>query len=434
MTPSTLAEMQVETSSAQSANTNAQKYPQVLLVTPAPPNTALTGALMLHEMFKNWPKEKLSCYAVMNRELDPAIHEHWRGIDYHSRHKPNESKSRSLPGIAGDLESFLKEEFTSRTSVKKIAQDVVSFARKTGAEKIWCVLEGQTLIRLAKHLQDELTLPMVTQIWDPPTWWMRDCNVDDWSQRKILGTFAEVLSKSEAVATASFAMAEQYRQIYNCNAMPMMPGISEDWLVKPAPQPNKGNKLVLGFAGQLYADDEWTKLLSVLDENNWEIAGRQVVIHVLGRRLQLHRRASANIRFFGWRSQIDSIQILSQCDVLFCPYWFSPVYETEAKLSFPSKLSTYFAAGRPVLFFGPDYAAPGRFIREHRAGVAITTNSEAALLAGLEGLISDENGYTQHAVNGQIALSKHLSDKTMKEQFLRCLGIEKHAGGASCCR
>lgn len=410
----------------------ATSYPKILLVTPAPPNTALTGALMLHEMFKNWPKEKLSCFAVMNRELDPTIHEHWHSIDYQFKHKPNESKARSLPGVAGDLESFLKEEFTSRTSVRRIAQEIIAFAGKSGAEKIWCVLEGQTLIRLAKHLQDELALPMVTQIWDPPTWWMRDNNVDDWSQRKVLNTFAEVLSKSEAVATASFAMAEQYRQKYNCNAMPVMPGIAEDWLMKPASCLNESKKLIIGFAGQLYADEEWTKLLAVLDDNNWEVCGREVVIHVFGRKLQLHRRNSANIRFFGWRSQIDSIQMLSQCDVLFCPYWFSPVYENEAKLSFPSKLSTYFASGRPVIFFGPDYAAPGRFIREHNAGIAITTNSENALLGALQSLISDESKYSEPATNGQIALRKHLSDKTMKQQFLRCLGIDEQTGGAPC--
>ncbi len=404
------------------------KLPKVLLVTPAPPNTALTGALMLHEMFKNLPKENLSCYAVMNRELDPAIHEYWYGIDYHFRHKPNEAKSRSLPGLAGDIEVFLKEEYSRCTSVKKIAQDVIAFARKTGVEKIWCVLEGQTLIRIAKHLQDELALPMVSQVWDPPTWWMRDNQVDAWSQRKVLDTFAEVLAKSTAVATASFAMADEYKHLYGCNAMPVMPGVSTDWLAAPAQQPHGSDKLIIGFAGQVYADAEWTKLLKVLDDNNWTVNGRQVVIHAFGRSLNLYRRSFANIRYFGWRTQQESIEMLSQCDVLFCPYWFSSTFENEAKLSFPSKLSTYFAAGRPVLFFGPQYASPGRFIQEHNAGIAVTDNSETALLSALEELIKDEKKYAECASNAQAALLQHLSSETMQQQFLKCLNFGSSRG------
>jgi glycosyltransferase involved in cell wall biosynthesis len=191
----------------------------------------------------------------------------------------------------------------------------------------------------------------------------------------------------------------------------------------PGQAPQSGDKLVIGVAGQLYASAEWTALMGALDSTKWRIADRDVRIVLLGRYFSSETSKRAHIEYLGWRPQQETIAILSHTDLLYCPYWFDPVFETEARLCFPSKLTTYLAAGRPVLFHGPDYASPARFLKENKAGVCCNSLEPSALLGHLHQLVSDRELYEQSARNGRRALELHLSLPRMQESFFRFLNL-----------
>ena len=143
---------------------------KVLLLSSVPPSSKYTGALMLHSMCRALPAANLSCFSVLTPGMDSEIHPDWKDIPYVHRQKPSESHIRHLPLHLGVIESFIKEQATATFATSRIARELVAFAESHGVERIWCTLEGQTMIRLARAAQKHLALPMVAQVWDPPGW------------------------------------------------------------------------------------------------------------------------------------------------------------------------------------------------------------------------------------------------------------------------
>lgn len=394
---------------------------RILLVSAVPPSAQYTGGLMLHSMCKAISPDSLSCFAVLTPSVRPEIHSDWQHIKYKHRPKPTESRLRYLPSKLGALESFAKEQICSSLEIPAIGKEIIEFARANRAELIWLTLEGQTLIRIADYLQENLPLPMVTQIWDPPGWWLRDNNVDGWSQNIVLKQFGKVLQKSQAVAVASWAMEEEYKDAYACNAISVIPGIPKAWARDPNQISAKNETFVIGFAGQFYSRNEWNCLLATLDAMNWAYQGRKIEIRVLGKNCVGETPGPANIRYLGWLDQENSITALSNCDVLYCPYWFHELHRTEARLSFPSKLTTYLAAGKAVLFHGPDYSSPSQFLSKWDAGAQCNDLSTESLKAVLINLISNSD-YRKHIqLNGHNAFNTELTDERMRSKFLKTL-------------
>lgn len=395
--------------------------PRILLVSAVPPSTQYTGALMLLSMCKGLAPQQLSCFAVLTPSVRSEIHPDWEHIDYKHRPKPVESRRRFLPGKLGALENYAKEQLCAFSEIPALGKEIIQFAKKNRAEVIWLTLEGQTLIRLADYLQENLPLPMVTQIWDPPGWWLRDNNVDGWSQKVILQQFGKVLQKSRAVAVTSSAMEEEYKNAYQCNAVSVIPGLPAQWAKDPNNVNETSDRFVIGFAGQFYSRDEWDCLISTLDSMNWAYQNRKIEIRVLGKNCVGETLGPANIRYQGWLDQENSIEALSKCDVLYCPYWFHELYRTEARLSFPSKLTTYLAAGKAVLFHGPPYASPSRFLSKWDAGAQCNELSNEKLQKELLHLMDNPEHRKQLQINAHNAFKNELTEEFMRSNFLRAL-------------
>lgn len=405
--------------SEQQVNTVIDK--RILLLSVVPPNTRYTGGIMLYSLLEPLKSNNLSCFTVLNQRLKVEMHPDLKNIQYQTVIRPREAQLRHLPGRFGSLECFFKETYTAKVLIPQLAQQVRNFAAKTKPDLIFCTLEGQTMIRLAAEIQRTLPLQMVTQVWDPPQWWMRSNCVDSWSIDSILDTFSSVLKNSAAVAAASWSMAESYKQEHGANAIPVVPGLPGEWAKIPATRLNDGNKLIIGFCGQMYSKEEWDALLETLDALDWKVEGRDVEIKMLGKEFELEGFYKRNIHYLGWRDQVESIEILSDCDILYCPYFFDRAFESTSRLSFPSKLTTDLAAGRPVLLHGPEYCSPYKFLKENDAGMLCSGLEKSAISNALSRLAYDTDRYAQLAENGSKAFFKHLTDKHMRSQFLKTL-------------
>jgi glycosyltransferase involved in cell wall biosynthesis len=172
----------------------------------------------------------------------------------------------------------------------------------------------------------------------------------------------------------------------------------------------------------LYSSEEWNCLMQALEGIGWMIDGRHVEVRALGRIFGINAHGERNIRFYGWRSQQETIEILSGCDVLYCPYWFSPKFEEESRLSFPSKLTSYLASGRPVLFHGPTYASPSRFLQEQQAALQCNSLNKKAIIESLQKLVRDSKLYERLTSNGNAAFHAHLTEERTQAQFLKAMG------------
>ncbi len=399
---------------------------KVLLLTDIPPSKGYTGGLFIHQLCKLLPKDSVACFAVVNPGLKDARLSTDLGhipIEYHP--KPREYALPLSPAPLRDLSTLALDSYNSATKVKRIAQRAIEFGRKFGADVLWCLLEGQTMIRLALSVSRGLGVPLLTQIMDPPGWWLREYRLDRISASKVQNEFGRVMESSAGCAAGSWAMARRYERDYGTRTVPVLPSLDPQVATSPAREMHDGTDFIIGMAGQTYAAQEWNALLAALNSVGWKLDGRDVKVRLLGREAWLRTDAKMRVEFLGWHTQDEAIRSLSEADVLYCPYWFDPAFETEARLSFPGKLTTYLATGRPVLFHGPEYASPGRFLQENDAAIFCRSLEKTDIVATLTRLATDEGLYSQLARNGHAAFVSYLTFASQRKSFAEFLQVEE---------
>ena len=183
---------------------------KILLLTDIPPCKNFTAGLVLDRLVSFLPAEQIAICAVVNASLNPEIPEELESIPKLILKKPRESSVRIFPRKAGDLSAFMFELIQSVRVKYELLPQIVAFAKKQQVDTIWVVLQGQTMVRLARQLSGTLKLPLLTQVWDPFGWWLRANRIDGITQRRLLGEFSRVIRDSTSCATASWAMSESY--------------------------------------------------------------------------------------------------------------------------------------------------------------------------------------------------------------------------------
>jgi glycosyltransferase involved in cell wall biosynthesis len=156
-----------------------------------------------------------------------------------------------------------------------------------------------------------------------------------------------------------------------------------------------------------------------------------VEITVLGGGLPPGAAPAGRVHFLGWKSQSEAAEILSGMDVLYCPYPFAADMEEVSKLSFPSKVVLYLAAGRPVLFHGPAYSSPADYLRRRDAGYLVTEQSASAVFGALCKLTDDPELYRHLGERAQAAFQADFTLETMRANLTRALGLPLPAAPAA---
>ncbi len=106
-------------------------------------------------------------------------------------------------------------------------------------------------------------------------------------------------------------------------------------------------------------------------------------------------------------------------DILYCPYWFDGKFKEEASLSFPSKLTTYLAAGPTGIFHSPKYASPAIFLEENQAAMQCNSLVNSEIFNKLDRLVADDELYTTIAKNGSGSFSQASYSDEHEEKFCR---------------
>src|SRR5262249_26615519 len=150
------------------------------------------------------------------------------------------------------------------------------------------------------------------QVMDPPGGWLRAKGLDPESIREVLGKFADVMGRARSCAAASWAMAERYRNEFGIRSVPVVPSLPAS-IARPAAEgPTQGPKLRIGFAGQIYAREEWDTLLACLDLLQWRVGQREVEIHAFAHRIpDTLPRHTQRIQFHPWQTTAKLVGALS---------------------------------------------------------------------------------------------------------------------------
>lgn len=366
---------------------------------------------------------ELCCFTVMDKQLDAKIPEDKLSkMQFENVDKPRENWGHSiLKGVA----SFVGNNFEADFRLPQIAKQASAFAKKHGTELIWSVVQGQTMIKLTEPVANNAGLPYVIQVWDPPEWWMMENKFDRFTTRSVMKAFASALHNSQCCLAASWTMSTEYERLYNCKAVPVILGFSEDRVKRKGNRKEK--QFVIAFSGQIYAAEEFNSLLKAINLMHWEYKGKKIVVRLYGRYFHLNFDSESNLEIRGWMNQDELLPELADADLLYCPYWFSERYILPTSLSFPSKLSTYLKTGRPVLVHAPEYASPRKFLVEHGAGyVCDSINPEIIRDTLISIMEQSEEARSIVGEQGYQAFLQSLTTEHMRRSFLHALNLDDH--------
>jgi len=401
---------------------------RILLLTDVPPTRKLTAGLVLDRLCRFLPPGAVACFAVVNPSIDTELTDDLRGvIPIHYVDKPKEDGLNQFarwPWLK-PVAQWLRGLHDRHVAVPRLVEKAAQFGRTHKVDAVWVTLQGQTMIHMAKPLAERLGVPLFTLVWDPLSWWLKSNAAEPATARAAQKAFDEAILASRAVATASWAMTEEYNRRYRGFSVPVIASLDASVARSPPPRPHREGELVIGMAGQFYALNEWEQVVSAFNACNWRIAGRDVKLRLAGHYAPPSNIPPGKLETLGWLSQPDLVQHLSECDLLYCPYPFDPAMDEVSRLSFPSKLVAYLAAGRPVIFHGPKSASPARYVVQHGAGLITENVFASSVYNVVERLAKDSELYARCAENATRAFMQDFTFERMRECFFEFLRIEE---------
>lgn len=396
---------------------------KIMLFSDIPPCKNFTAGIVLNIMcdFLLEAGHEICCFTVKDKNVNAEIpQDKLEKMKFCNVEKPRENWGHHFGGA---VTSFLGNNATAMFKLPEIARQAGKFAKENGAELIWSVVQGQTMIKLAEPTARYAGVPYVIQVWDPPEWWMMENKFDKYTTASVMKAFGKALKNSNCCIAASWAMAEDYSARYDCKSIPVILGFSPERIV-PKGEKHPG-EFVIALSGQIYASDEFSMLLQALDKLDWQYGGKKIRLRLYGRYFHLYFSHPSRIEVRGWLNQEELLPELADADLLYCPYWFSEKFRKPSSLSFPSKLSTYLKTAVPVLMHGPEYASPRRYIADHGAGYICDTLDPEGIKNTLT-MIMEQSDEQRRALGeqGYQSFLHTLTTDHMKKAFFQSLGID----------
>lgn len=381
----------------------------ILLLTPVAPNPKSSGSLMLYQMIKAVKNQhSIYCFSV-NDLFKPIRIANDLHIPYKNIYRPFDRAIFSQLGFC----SYLIEKIKNIYIKIIIIPAAIKFGKQHGVECVWAVLQDKATITSARTIAEKLSVPLKTQVWDSPQWMITANHIDKKTNKYILDHFGSAVAASQSCAVASWKMAEDYSRKYKVNTIVIVGSIDQKNIKKQ--RRNSNEKIIIGLAGQIYAQKEWQALVRTLESTHWEIDGKKIEIHLIGDFINIDINTSKHIKLLGRFSQGKTIDLLSKMDIGYCPYWFDEKYKEVAMTSFPSKLTTYYAAGIPVLFHGPSYSSPASFITKNRSGIVCSSLQKKTIIKAIQHAI---NNRVKIVERQQLATRKYLTNEIFKRNSL----------------
>jgi len=402
---------------------------RLMLLTDIPPCSDLTAGLVLAKLCRFIPEGGVSCFTVLNKHLNPKLYPDLDGMPLAITEKPNEFGriSEKHPRLTR-LASMAIETERRMFQTPRLIDEAVSFGEAQGADAVLAVLQGQTMARLAKPVARRLGADLYTLVWDPLSWWMRAHHVDRFNRIAAHSDFDAAIRASKAVATASWAMADAYRSKYGVRAVPVIASHNQAEAGEAAETFRTPGELVIGMAGQFYSSEEWWQLVVALNHAGWRVGDRRVKLLVYSHQQPVGDIPEGHLDFRGFAPQAEVVCSLARdADILYCPYPFKPEMREVAELSFPSKLAMYLGCGRPVLFHGPSYSSPYKYLESRGAGVLCKDLDPPAVYNALCWLVEDPALYGRTGRAGMQAFRTDFTLDRMRESIFEFLGVGPEA-------
>ena len=254
------------------------------------------------------------------------------------------------------LRKFLGRRSMSVDSLlaSRLAAEIREIAARKGARAIWIVMHG-ALVHVAAQLLSQSGLPVHLTVHDDPAF-----GVALMSRRYFAMTpfverdFARAIRRCASVDVISAGMARRYRQRYGIDSVIVHRGMQER--IAERPTLVDSDVLDIGVMGNTYGYAQLPLLVRATSKAA-RFVGKRPRVTIIGEghgeRLSAETRDDAEVTFTGHLNEADAVQRLSQCFALYLNYPFSRRAAVLRQTSFPTKLSSYLLAARPLLMHAP---------------------------------------------------------------------------------
>ncbi len=237
-----------------------------------------------------------------------------------------------------------------------MARETLRLAAARRARAVWIVLHGAG-VPVAAALVRQRDLPVHVTVHDDPAFAVamrsrRYLALTPW----IEWCFAKALRGAASVDVISEAMRARYKARYGVDAVVVHRALRGP--VKPSPAYDRAaHGLRVGILGTVYSYGQ-LPILARAVARAARVLGVPARLTLVGlgfaERLRADMHGSGvEVEGTGHLAEADAVEVLKRCFALYLNYPFAPRDAVLRETSFPTKLSTYVLAARPLLIHAP---------------------------------------------------------------------------------
>jgi len=238
----------------------------------------------------------------------------------------------------------------------KLADEISDLAKRTNAAGIWAIMHGAT-IAIAAQLARSGRVPLHATVHDDPVYAtvLRSRRLAVFAPL-IARDFGFVLRHARSVDVVCRPMGDRYERKYGVKSSVLRRGLA----IPPSPSPAYDltrDGLTVGLLGNTYSYQQLPLLADAIESAAAQLGvrGRIVVCGAgFGSRLQKDLKDRMDVEVTGHIPEQDCISKLQRCALLYLNYPFGRINRVLGQTSFPTKLSTYIYASRPILLHAPE--------------------------------------------------------------------------------
>lgn len=284
---------------------------------------------------------------------------------------------------------------------------------------IYSLLGNIRITRLVHDLSRRLGIPVVPHFMDDwlETYSVPDKSTGSWLHRQVLNGAVRRLFRHVPLGMAiGDMMAREYSRKFDREFFPFMNPV-EMMADGRGCLRRAAGPLVFVYIGGLHLrrDEALSDVIDMLSEINRIGVVAELRLYTPDadkhKASELAARCSA-VRYCGSVPAHDVAEVLRHCDVAVHVESSQASVAQYTRFSVSTKIPQYFAAGLPVLSYGPPDSASSSYIVDSKAGVSVDGRDKEALLVEIKRLVTDCEWREEVGLSARkVAIERHLGER-----------------------
>ncbi|MBC8487334.1 MAG: glycosyltransferase [Bacteroidetes bacterium] len=423
-----------------------KQYPKTLLITSSNFNLYSGTGILLKNLFRNWPKERLALiyYDSYNpRFNDKNICLHYYGLGTEGKrfiwplsilgkkHHKKQTKSIQFTATGNrQLYNFLINILGGEEIIKRytISPKIIQWIEHFKPEIIYCHISSLNHINFVKKIHSIFDIPVAIHI------------MDDWFNVRykkglfspilrylFFKEFKQLLSITSLRMGIGQKMCDHYEKEFNYYFVPFSnPVETNNWSrYKGKKTYNESFQIV--YAGTINSKNlNGLKIFGeIVEELNSQGKIIKFRIYTFQPRLEYYRstyeKPSSVIMGEVPDNDDDMAYILGTADLLYLPVDFTKSSIERMRYSIFAKIPAYMASGTPILFFGPLEITSVEYANKEKWAYVVDKNDRDTLKKGLIELMSNSNLRDMLSNNAYRIARRDFEARNVRESFRKAL-------------